>query len=116
MPATNAQVQQWVNERTRVRAEAVRALLLAFEDDNASISDVYDALEPPESATWEDQRDDGPPHLMTASDVLAFNTFSVQLAAILRGTLANDAAKASACNDVAGQLPVVLAACVRPVG
>lgn len=113
MAATNEQVQTWVNERTRPRAEQVRKLLLSLEDDNAAIDDVYANLT--NSPDWTDTRDDFPPHLLTPSDVLAFSTLSVKLAAILRGTLVNDQTKIDACNDVAAQLPVVLDACVRPV-
>lgn len=112
--ATNAQVQNWADQRTRPRSEQLRALLLALESDNASIADVYENLT--NSPTWDDSRGDGPPHLLVPGDVLAVNTVSVQLAAILRGTLANDAAKIAAVNDVAAQLPIMLKACVRGVG
>lgn len=111
--ATDLQVQNWSDERTRVRAEVLRNLLFAFETDNGAIGSVYERLTG--SGGWSDARTDGPPNLLTGNDLLAFNTVSVQIAAILRGTLANDAAKIAACNDVAAQLPVVLKACVRGV-
>jgi hypothetical protein len=115
MPATDQQVQQFVDERIRPHCEAARALLLAVEDDNAAIGDVYAALNV-QDPTWEDGRTDGPPHLLAASDVLAINTFNVRLAQVLRGDLTQDADKIAAVNDIAAQLPVVLSACVRPVG
>lgn len=112
MAATNEQVQVWSNERTRVRAEQVRSLMLAMEGDNGAIGEVYANLT--DNPTWDDNRPDAPANLVPG-DVLAINTVSVQLAKILRGQLANDAEKVAACNDVAAQLPVVLKACVRPV-
>lgn len=41
MAASNTQVQQYVNERMRPRAEQLRALYLAIKDDQAVIDDVY---------------------------------------------------------------------------
>jgi hypothetical protein len=99
MPATDAQVQTFVNERVRPRAEQVRALLLAMEDDRAAFDDVYAALAQT-SPTWADTRADGPPHLLTPADVLAWNTFLYDTIAAMRGN---------------AQLAPVLAACVRPV-
>jgi hypothetical protein len=100
MPATNLQVQQFVDQRIRVRAEQIRALYESMNDDIASIGDVYDALEPVESATWSDVRIDGPPFLLTPSDVLGINSFLVGI----RDAITNH-----------GQYPVVLKACVRPI-
>lgn len=99
MPANDQQVQQYVNERVRVRAEQIRALLLAMEDDRAAIDDVYSSLTQ-QSPTWTDNRTDGPPHLLTPSDVLAWNTFLYDTITAMRGN---------------AQLPVVLKACVQPV-
>jgi hypothetical protein len=98
--ATDAQVQRFVNERTRVRAEQIRALAAALADDIASINDVYAALTQP-SPTWIDVRTDGPPRLLAPSDVLGLHAFAVAI---------HDAIVAH------GQYPVVLAACVRPIG
>ena len=96
--ASDIQVQKYVNERVRIRAERIRGLLLAMEDDKSVIDDVYEALAT--DPTWTDDRTDGPPHLMTPSDVLAWNTFISTLITHIR----EDA-----------QLPVVLKACVQPV-
>jgi hypothetical protein len=110
--ATNQQVQQWADQRTRVRAEQIRALLLAMESDNSTIGDVYENLTT--SPNWTDGRTDGPPHLLEPTDLLAVNTVCQQLAKILRGgPFANDAERISAVNDVGNQLAIVLEACVR---
>lgn len=116
MAATNAQVQQWSNERTRPRCEQIRHLLLAMEDDNASIDDVYANLT--DNPDWTDSRTDAPSHLLTPSNLLAINAFSDNLAKIIRGDLAgeNDATKAAAVDAVANQLAIVFDACVRPQG
>lgn len=99
MAASNLQIQQWANERTRVRAEQIRALLLAIEDDRASFDDVYAGLTAP-GADWTDERTDGPPNLLTRDDLLGINAF---IDAIKTSMRAHD------------QLPVVLQACVRGV-
>jgi hypothetical protein len=71
-----------------------------MQDDKASIDDVYtravDAGSP-----WADSRTDGPPHLLDGNDVLAYNALITNLIAAIK-------------NDP--QWPVVLKACVRPVG
>jgi len=98
--ATNEQIQRWANERTRVRAEQIRGLLLALEDDVAAIDSVYAALND-EGNDWSDGRTDGPPNLLTKGDLLGIHAFIAATIAAMRG------------HD---QLPVVLKACVRPVG
>ena len=100
MAATNAQVQAFVDQRVRVRAEQIRALVLALQDDRAAIDDVYAACAA-QSPTWTDDRTDGPPHLLAPSDVLAYNTFAADVITALTGD---------------AQYSVVLKACVRPVG
>ena len=92
-------MQRFVNERVRPHAELLRSLVLAFEDDIAAIDDVYAALNIV-TPLWSDGRTDGPPHLLTPADVLAFNTFM------------NDVKTAIKTNV---QYPIVLKACVRPV-
>ncbi len=99
MPATDLQVQHFVDERIRPRCEQIRALLNSISDDLASIDDVYAALTA-QSPTWVDNRTDGVPHLLTPSDVLAVNAFLNNLKTAINGD---------------GQLPIVLKACVRPV-
>jgi hypothetical protein len=96
--ATNEQVQQFVNNRIRPRAQQIRALLLSMEDDIAALDDVYANLT--DSPDWTDNRPDGPPHLLEPNDVLAINTFLHDMTTAMRGN---------------AQLPVVLKACVHPV-
>jgi predicted TPR repeat methyltransferase len=111
MPAaTDKQVQTYVNDRLRPRAEQFRALVLACADDRAAINDVYDACEPANQATWTDNRTDGPPRLLTAQDVLTFNTILYVLAKIVAGT-----ATAQDVADFAANWATFQSACVRPV-
>jgi hypothetical protein len=98
VPATNAQIQVFVDQRMRPRCEQVRALLLAMQDDKLAIDDVYAALSG--SPTWVDSRTDGVPHLLVGGDVLAFNSFLDALIAAITGN---------------AQYPVVRSACVQPV-
>lgn len=108
--ATDAQVQTFADQRMRPRCETWRSLINAVNDDQAAIGDVYSAVTQP-APTWTDNRTDGPPHLLTPSDVAAFNTVEAMLLKIVAGT-----ASAADLAQFAGQLPVVLKACVRPVG
>lgn len=98
MPASNQQVQQYVNEYIRPLAELSRELATRFDDAILAIDDVYAALS--DTPTWVDSRDDAPPHLLTPSDVLAINAFLHDV---------RDAAKNHA------QYPVVIKACVYPI-
>lgn len=98
--ATNQQVQQFVNERMRRRAEQIRALVLAMQDDKAAIDDVYAAVAA-QNPTWQDIREDGPPHLLTPNDVLAYNSFITSAITNLKD---------------AADYPIILKACVQPVG
>ncbi len=99
MAATNQQVQQFSNERVRVRAEQLRAVYNAMVDDKASMDDVYANLI--DNPTWTDERPDGPPSLLTPGDVLAYNTFITAAIAFFEG-------EASWVD--------VRSACVRPLG
>lgn len=94
--ATDEQVQQFVDQRVRQRAEQIRALLLAMEDDKLAIGDVYAHLV--DNPTWTDQRSDGPPYLLSANDLLAWNAFI------------SDAVTALRTNE---NLAVALKGCVR---
>lgn len=108
--ATDLQVQSFVDQRVRPRCEQIRALYLACKADSDAIGDVYAALNVGEP-TWSDSRTDGPPHLVTPNDVLAFNTFIVGFIKFIEGTFSSQGDG----NTAHGQYPVVLNACVRPV-
>lgn len=82
--ATDVQVQAYADKRVRKHAQLATQLLAALQDDIASIDDVYNALNV-QSPTWADNRTDGPPHLLTPSDVLAFNTFMHDIVTALSG-------------------------------
>lgn len=73
MPATDQQVQQFVNERIRPHCELIRNLKILLDDDIASIDDVYANLTA-QNPTWTDTRSDAPPNLLTPNDVLAINS------------------------------------------
>lgn len=105
--ATNDQIQRFANERLRPWAEHARALYLEAKDHQAVIDDIYEALATHNNPNnWTDNRTDGPPHLLTANDVLALNTAIVAFIAAVEG------GDSSQFDD---QWPVVLDACVRPV-
>lgn len=99
MAASDLQVQNFVDQRVRVHCELARQLALAYDSDIASVDDIYAALTAP-SPTWTDDRKDGPPHLLTPSDVLAINSFMHDI----RDAIKNNP-----------QYAVVLKACVRGV-
>jgi len=97
--ATDEQVQQFVNERVRRHSELARSLVLACDDDRASIDSVYEALTQ-QNPTWTDNRTDGPPNLLLGSDVLAFNSFIENVRTYIKGL---------------PEYAVILKACVRPI-
>jgi hypothetical protein len=97
--ATDAQVQRFVDERFRPRAESVRLLLNQFLDDLANIGDVFNAVTQP-TPTWTDQRKDGPPHLLVPTDVVAYNTFATDISNAIKNH---------------AQYPIMQKACVRSV-
>lgn len=82
--ASDAQVQTYVDQRMRVRAEQIRNLKAAIEDDIATIDDVYAHCVG--SATWTDTRQDVP-SAMTCSDILSINTSYVAIINALEDTI-----------------------------
>lgn len=100
--ATDQQVQQYVNERIRIRVQQVRDLLASLVDDKAAIDDIYEHVSGANStpSTWTDSRPDGPPVLATKDDVLAYNSFITNLIPHIRD---------------AADYPAVVALCVRPI-
>lgn len=115
MPATPQQVQAYADSRIRPRCEQIRALLLALEDDLATITEIRDSANDP-TFIWTDSRGDSPPRYLVKSDVSGYANFAQQLVAILRGTLANDVQRVAAANMIASAMPIVLRSCVRGVG
>ena len=107
--ATDAQVQAYVDQRTRPRCQQIRNLYLDCKDDIATIGDVFAALTQP-SPTWTDQRLDGPPHLLAPSDVLAWNTVITGIVALIERTFPD----VTTANSYGGQYPIVQKACVVP--
>lgn len=110
MAANNAQVQSYVNERVRPRCEEIRNLYLRCKDDKNTIGDVYDNLQnggDGKDGEWTDQRSDNPPHLMTPSDVLAWNTFIDGFIKLVEGTFSE--------KEASQNFPVVLKSCVRTI-
>lgn len=108
MAATVQQVQNFVDQRVRPRCEQIRALYLSCKDDKASFDDVYETVN---VDGWADDRKDGPPHLLTSADVLAWNTFITAFISLMEGDF-KDLQEALAAKD---QYPIVLKSCVRAV-
>lgn len=78
MPATNQQVQAYVDQRIRPHSRDVLVTFLKLVEDKSVIGDVYANVNDGGS-TWTDTRTDGPPHLILRTDVLAWNTFVTEL-------------------------------------
>lgn len=108
--ATNQQVQAFCDTRIRPRAEQLRAVVASMQDDQAEIADVYANVNDGAS-TFADTRTDGPPHLMTKQDVLVYNAVSALLLKCVAGT-----ATSGDISALAGNWPVFMQACVRPLG
>lgn len=111
MSATDAQVQQYANERIRVRAEQFRALINSCRDDLAAITDVYARANGGDP--WADARTDGPPKLLESTDVLVFNAFITQFLNCIDNT--PDAGSDNTLFVLHANLAPFQAACVRPV-
>jgi hypothetical protein len=100
MNATDAQMQHFSDERLRRRAEQIRALIDALEDDTRSFDAIYARLNDGNAEPWADARTDGPPNLMTGNDLGAYNTYAVAILNHLKN---------------AENANTVLRACVRPL-
>lgn len=98
--ANDTQVQNFSDQRVRPHSELARLLVAVLDDDRTAIDDVYAALNV-QSPTWADSRSDGPPHLLSPSDVLAYNSFAEDVRTYIKNH---------------SQYPAVLKACVRSVG
>lgn len=113
--ATNAQMQTYADQRLRPRAEQIRALFAACEDDVASIDDIY--ARAVGTNRWNDARTD-PPHLLQSGnsaspdDMLNYNAAIQLLVKLKNGTFASQAE----ANGFAALWAVLVDACVRPIG
>lgn len=100
MPATDAQVQTFVDTRLRPCAEQIRNLDANITDILSQINDVYQAcVSPGGPRTWVDSRTDVP-HKMTCDDVINLNGILSRLKTAIEGD---------------GQWPVCENCCVRPI-
>lgn len=106
--ANDQQMQQYADQRLRVRAEQCRALINALEDDQVAIPDIWDRAA--NGAAWNDARTDGPPSLLTSADMLAYNLVSAILLKCVNGTATLEDISALDAN-----WPVFQSACVRPI-
>jgi hypothetical protein len=109
MAANDAQMQQFANERIRVRAEQFRSLVNSFRDDKAAMDEVY--ARAVSETPWSDNRTDGPPKLLASQDVLVFNAFTSLFLSCVDGT-----AVTTDVQSLNANLAVFQSACVRPVG
>lgn len=124
--ATDTQMQNYADQRIRVRAEQFRDLLIGMRDDKAANGDEYEraTTNPPVAGQWLDARTDGPPHLLQSGysaqdtpsnpdDLTNYNAFITAILTIIDGAdNANDAANAAAIRST---WAVLNRACVRPV-
>lgn len=106
--ANDQQMQTYANDRIRPRAEQFRALINAINDDKLAIDEVYDRAA--NGAVWTDNRNDGPPKLLTKNDILVYNTFITLLLKCLAGT-----ATAQDIANLSSNYPTFQGACVRAV-
>jgi hypothetical protein len=100
--ATDAQVQNFVDQRIRVRCEQIRALFARLEDDLASFGDVLlnvNGVLP----TWADSRTDSPPALMTIVDIKKFKRVADDLIAL------------KTTGSISDEWPSIISSCVRPL-
>jgi hypothetical protein len=107
--ATDQQMQQYCDQRIRVRAEECRALVNSLRDDKASIDDAYARASG--GTAWTDARTDGPPKLLASQDVLTYNAVVTLLLKCVDGT-----ATVQDVADLHSNWSVFQSACVRPVG
>ena len=106
--ATDIQMQQYADERVRVRAEQLRLLYNQLKDDKAAIEDIY--ARAVGANPWDDARTDGPPTLLNQQDMLTYNAIITNLIKCIEGT-----ATSQEVADIAANWAVFQGACVRPV-
>lgn len=97
--ATDLQVQVFSDSRFRPRSESVRDLVALLIEDAAVMTDVLSACTQT-TPTWVDNRNDGPPHLLTPANIVGYNTFITDVAAFIQAH---------------AKYPLVQKAIVRPI-
>lgn len=114
--ATDAQMQTFADQRIRPFAEALRSLFDRATDNQQAQTDCLARANG--LVRWNDNRLDGPPHLLMAGnsanpdDVKIFKAVLAGLLKLKAGTFATliDA------NAVAADITKLMDACVRPTG
>lgn len=114
--ATDQQMQQYANERFRVRAEQARALVSSLRDDKAAIDDIY--ARAAGSNPWADDRQDGPPRLLTQQDMLVFNAVLSLILEIIDGVggVEDGTPGEQKIFQLNANWNTFISACVRPIG
>lgn len=105
--ATDTQMQVYADQRLRVRAESLRAIVASLRDDKASIDSVY--ARAAGVTVWNDARTDGPPKLLASADFTNYNAVITSLLAVIDGT-----ATATDIATIHNNWAVFQSACVRP--
>jgi hypothetical protein len=91
--ATNAQMQQFCDQRLRTFAELLWGLFEVAADHRSLIDDPY--ARAVSNSRWSDARTDGPPHLLQSGnsaspdDLLNFNTALALIEKFRTGTFAS---------------------------
>jgi len=106
MAATNAQVQSSMDQDVRPICNELIKLTNRVAMFTAGAADIYSYLSGENS--YADNRTDGPPHLATNSDWLAFNALAVVWPKIVAGT-----ATTGDVATFAAQWPIVQKLCTR---
>lgn len=112
--ATDAQMQAYMDQRVRPRAEQFRLLLSNVQDDETAITDEFARAS--NGPIWNDARTDGPPHLLASGpgsspdDLTNYNAMAVTFLALVNGT-----ATPTQVSNFPGQWAIFQRACVRPV-
>lgn len=108
MPAaTNAQVQNFSDQRCRPACEKFISLLANLQLIVAQMGDVNANLTASPPTTWTDSRNDSPPHLATPADLLALGGAVQAFQRVISGT-----GTATDSQTIAAAMPVVQSLCV----
>jgi hypothetical protein len=113
--ATDQQMQQYADEFIRPIAEQIRAMKIVCANAKALIDDIYERGS--SNDRWDDERTDGPPHLLQSGDsanpddALNFNVALTRIDQLFEGSFAN----VGEANQFAALWAVLERACVRAV-